>query len=153
MNDSAWSVANLLQASCSLLDGEKFSDWLSLCTDEFSYRIVAYSEELRKEMTWLEHTKDEMRALFEALPEHQRYPGKFLRQVAVPALRKSPDAQEVHAISTLLVVHTDLEGASELYAAGRYRDRISLAGDEPLLVERVVELDTRMLPFGAHVPL
>lgn len=152
-SDVAWRVVSLLQDSCRLLDKEDFAEWLAMCADDFSYRLHAYSHELRSEMTWLEHSKDQLRILFDTLPEHQRYPGRFLRHVSVQEITQGESAGEVRVTSTVLISHTDFEGLSRLYAVGRYRDQVSLTGDRPQLLERAVDLDTRVLPFGSHIPL
>lgn len=152
-NDVSWRVEGLVKASCLLLDEENFTEWLALCAEDFCYRLHAYSDELRSEMTWLKQSKDQLRILFDTLPEHQRYSGRFFRHVSVQELTRDEGVGEVRAISTVLIAHTDLDGLSILYAVGRYRDRVSLTGHRPLLVERVLDLDTRVLPFGSHMPL
>ena len=62
-------------------------------------------------------------------------------------------ADRAEAISSLVVIHTDLEGESRFYAAGRYNDTLELSGATPRLLAPNVDLDTRVLEFGSHRPL
>ena len=39
-----------------------------------------------------------------------------------------------------------------LLAVGKMYDKVTLGGDTPLLVERHIKLDTRMLGIGFHIP-
>ena len=45
------------------LDDKKFNDYLDLCDPAYHYAITAYSPEIRKEMTWLEHDKAGMQEI------------------------------------------------------------------------------------------
>ena len=57
------------------------------------------------------------------------------------------------AVSSVLVINTDLEGRSTLFAAGRYLDQVDMTGEAPLLAARTVHLETRDLGIGSHVPI
>ena len=43
-------VSELVYRSCQMLDEMNFDGYLALCAPEFTYRIVAYSPELKKDM-------------------------------------------------------------------------------------------------------
>lgn len=150
MNNEA--IARLIYASVLKLDAEDFKGFLRHCGESFRYAIKAYSPELGKEMTWLDHGRKGMQDLFAMLPQHVRMKGKFKRHVSVYSIDTHENGS-VRALSSVLLVHTDLEGNSKLFAAGQYEDVIDLSGDAPLFSERVVRLETRNLGQGMHIPV
>ena len=135
------------------LDDKKFNDYLDLCDPAYHYAITAYSPEIRKEMTWLEHDKLGMQALFTNLPKHNSDQSPLSRHVTVYTVTPSDDDSEAQVISALQVFRTTLDGGTtELFAVGKIHDRVTLAGGTPKLLSRNVRLDTRMLGFGYHIP-
>ena len=135
------------------LDDKKFNDYLDLCDPAYHYAITAYSPEIRKEMTWLEHDKMGMQALFTNLPKHNSDQSPLSRHVTVYTVTPSDDDSEAQVISALQVFRTTLDGGTtELFAVGKIHDRVTLAGGTPKLLSRNVRLDTRMLGFGYHIP-
>ena len=135
------------------LDDKKFNDYLDLCDPTYHYAITAYSPEIRKEMTWLEHDKAGMQGLFANLPKHNSDQSPLTRHVSLYTVKTSDDGSEAQAISALQVFRTTLDGGTtELFAVGKVHDRITLAGGTPKLLSRNVRLDTRMLGFGYHIP-
>lgn len=138
------------------LDDKQFSAYLDLCDPAFNYKITAYSPEIRKDMTWLEHDKAGLQALFTNLPKHNSDQSPLTRHVTVYTVRQDAAAQQAHVISALQVFKTSLDGgATELFAVGKLYDQISLSdtpGAGPKLLAREVRLQTRMLGFGYHIP-
>ena len=138
------------------LDDKQFGAYLELCDPAFTYKITAYSPEIRKDMIWLEHDKAGMQALFTNLPKHNSDQSPLTRHVTVYTVREDAAAQQAQVISALQVFKTSLDGgATELFAVGKLHDQISLAGMPgagPKLLAREVRLQTRMLGFGYHIP-
>ena len=138
------------------LDDKQFSAYLDLCDPAFNYKITAYSPEIRKDMTWLEHDKAGMQALFTNLPKHNSDQSPLTRHVTVYTVKEDAAAQQAQVISALQVFKTSLDGgATELFAVGKLHDQISLSGMPgagPKLLAREVRLQTRMLGFGYHIP-
>ena len=138
------------------LDDKQFSAYLELCDPAFTYKITAYSPEIRKDMIWLEHDKAGMQALFTNLPKHNSDQSPLTRHVTVYTVREDAAAQQAQVISALQVFKTSLDGgATELFAVGKLHDQISLtdmSGAGPRLLAREVRLQTRMLGFGYHIP-
>ena len=146
------AISELIYSSCILLDEERYDDWLDrLCHPAFHYTITAYSTEIRKRMTWLDHGVDALRHLCMTIAEHVTYLGRFHRHATLHLLSQSADRAE--AVSSLVVIHADLEGASRFYAAGRCKDSVDISGEAPCFLARNVDLDTRVLEFGSHRPL
>ena len=152
--DQRHAISELICKSCMTLDDKKFNDYLDLCDPAYHYAITAYSPEIRKEMTWLEHDKAGMQGLFANLPKHNSDQSPLSRHVTVYTVSPSDDGGEAQVISALQVFRTTLDGGTtELFAVGKIHDRITLAGGTPKLLDRNVRLDTRMLGFGYHIPL
>lgn len=147
------AISELICRSCMTLDDKKFSAYLDLCDPAYHYAITAYSPEIRKEMTWLEHDKAGMQTLFTNLPKHNSDQSPLTRHVTVYTVAPSADGKEAEVVSALQVFRTSLDGGStELFAVGKLLDRVSLEGGVPRLLARNVRLDTRMLGYGYHIP-
>lgn len=146
------AINRLIYGAALQLDAEDFKGFLGQCGEDFRYSIRAYSPELRQEMVWLEHGRKGMQDLFAMLPQHVRMKGRFKRHVSVYSVDQEDDGR-ARALSSVLLVHTDPDGTSRLFAAGQYEDLIEIEGASPRLLERVVRLETRDLGPGMHVPV
>jgi 3-phenylpropionate/cinnamic acid dioxygenase small subunit len=142
----------LVALSCLLLDEEKFADYLALFAEGSRYSIRAYSPDLRKDLSLLDLERAELETLLKNLRKHVRLPGRFLR-LAAPTLEHSNGGEIVSLTTTVLVTHTDLEGISRVFAAGRYVDKIEVKNGRALIREREVRVDTRQFGTGSHIPL
>ena len=147
------SIDELVYRSCMLLDEKNFSGFLELCDPAFHYAITAYSPEIRKEMTWLEHDKKGMKVLFDNLPKHNSDHSTLMRHATVYTVDAAGDNTRARIVSALQVFKTTLDGgATELFVVGRLHDTVALDGDAPKLVDRNVRLETRLFGFGFHIP-
>ncbi|HKP61886.1 MAG TPA: nuclear transport factor 2 family protein [Polyangiales bacterium] len=150
-------IAELIYRGAALLDERRFYDWLELTATQFQYRIGAYSPEIRKEMTWLEHDRAGLRAQFELLGKHHRDHALWFRQAVLQELTRE-GAESVRAITRLVIYQTAVDvgdvhvesGSTRLFAVARYHDRFVLEGGRWLLAERLARLDTRQLGIGTH---
>jgi methanesulfonate monooxygenase small subunit len=152
------ALSDIVAEGAQLLDERRFGEWLDLTAPVFRYRIQAYSHDLRKEMTWLDHDRSGMIALIELLPKHHIDGGDWLRQVSVGKVTVDGD-DAASAVSSLSVFHTARDigdahvegGSSRLLLVGRYHDRFTRDGAHWRLAERVVRLQTRQLGVGSHL--
>ena len=145
-------ATELVYRSCLTLDALDFPAYLALCDTRYHYLITAYSPEIRKEMTWLEHNMAGMQLLFKNLPKHNSDHARLSRHACVYTIDFT-DELNANVVSGLQVYRTTLDGgATELFAVGKMYDKVTLGGDVPLLVERHIKLDTRMLGIGFHIP-
>jgi len=151
-------LSNLVAEGAQLLDERRFGEWIDLTAAAFRYRIEAYSHDLRKNMTWLDHDRNGMVALIELLPKHHVDGGDWLRQVSLGTVnREGPTS--ARATSSLAVFHTVVDvgnshvdgGSSRLLLVGRYHDRFEHDGARWRLRERDVRLHTRQLGVGSHL--
>lgn len=145
-------VIETIYRTCELLDRENFDEWLDLCGTEFKYLITTFSDELGHEMTWMVQDKPGMAHVFSNVENHERYTGKLRRHVSMARVVLH-DARRASVESAVAVYHTELNGVSQLYAIGTYKDEIHDIDGRLRLVSRHVVLDTRRLPFGPHVPV
>lgn len=153
--DAAQRIAiyELVYGSCIALDAKDFAGYLALCDEKYRYRITAYSPEIRKEMTWLEHDKKGMELLFTNLPRHNSDHSPLTRHATVYLVKTNPDGQTAEVTSALQVFKTDLDGGgTSLYAVGKLHDKVLLSAPLPKLLDRRVHLDTRQLGIGYHIP-
>jgi methanesulfonate monooxygenase subunit beta len=146
-------VEGVVYKTCMALDDKKFDDYLALCDDAYDYKITATSPEIGRDMTWLQHDKSGMKALFDQLPRHNSDHSPLTRHVTIYSVEHNQDANEADVISALQVFRTSLDGgATELYAVGKLYDKVKLNGESAVLVSRNVKLDTRQLGIGHHLP-
>jgi methanesulfonate monooxygenase small subunit len=132
-------IEELVYRSCLALDDRDFKAFLELCDPGFRYKVTAYSPEIRKDLTWLDHDKAGMETLFTQLPRHNSDHSPLARHATVYTIKVDGAAAEV--VSALQVFRTALDGgATELYAVAR-------------LTHRHVRMETRQLGYGTHVPI
>lgn len=156
--DRRAALSDVVFESARLLDERRWGEWIDLTAPEFRYRIEAYSPELRKNMTWLEHDRGGMIALIELLPRHHIDGSDWLRQVSLGRIDEVQH-DEVATISSLAIFRTVRDigdshvdgGSTQVFLVGHYHDRFRSDGERWLLSERTVKLHTRQLGVGSHL--
>jgi len=144
-------IAQLVYAGVVLLDAKDFAGWLDLCDADFSYAIRAWSPEIRKDMTWLEHDRDGVTTLVRQLPRHNTDQSIFTRHVTVYTVNLDDTQDAASVVSAVSIYRTELDGgATALFAVGRYHDVAVRSGNRWLLRSRELRLDTRSLGIGTH---
>ena len=152
------AIEEVVYAGCLALDESAFSAFLELASDDLRYRITAYSPEIRKDMTWLDHDRNGLVALFELLPKHHVNHADWHRQAVVYTIARTGPT-EARAVTSLVVHHTLRDvgdshvhgGSTSLFAVGRYHDHFRFEQGRWLLTERTVRLETRQLGVGSHL--
>jgi methanesulfonate monooxygenase small subunit len=153
MNANRTAVEELIYDSCMHLDRSDYSGFMGLCHPHFHYKVTAYAPEIKREMAWLDHDREEMEDLFKTLPKHNSDHSPLTRNAVVYKVEFDSAGNQAKVISALQIFRTPLDGgATELFAVGKYYDTVSLAGERPELLSRQVALDTRDLGWGYHVP-
>lgn len=152
------SVAeDLIYGGASYLDERNWDAWLELTTPSFKYRIGAYSPEIRKDMTWLEHDREGLRAMFGLMGKHHVDHALWFRQATLQRVEQD-SADALRAITQVVIYATSVDvgevhlesGSTRLFAVGRYYDQIHWFDGRWLLADRYVRLDTRQLGIGSH---
>jgi methanesulfonate monooxygenase small subunit len=145
------AFAEVVYRAALALDGGDHERFLALCAPDFRYSIGAYSPEIRRPMVWLEHDKPGLQGLFSTLSRHHSDRSPLSRHVTVYTVDVSGD--EATIVSALQVFRTRLDGgATELFAVGKLHDTARLVAGAVLLAKRHIQLDTRELGIGSHVP-
>ena len=118
------AVAEVVYRVSMLLDSSDFAGFMAQCDDSFHYRITAFSPEIRKEMTWLEHDHAGMQLLFKNLPKHNSDKSLLTRYPTVYAVAVNDDTTIADVTSGLQVFRTSLDGgATELFAVGKLYEK------------------------------
>lgn len=146
LEQAEWAV----RRTCLLLDEERFDEWLECFSDDATYGVVAHSEELRREMRWLDLSRTELDARLANVDSFVRDRARRTRVPTVMAVEPHDDGS-VEVMSYVVAYRTELDGSSSLYALLRYDDLWHI--DEWKLAARRVVLRTRMLATGSHMPL
>ncbi|MBN9427360.1 MAG: hypothetical protein J0H09_12715 [Burkholderiales bacterium] len=146
-------LTEFLYRNAELLDQERFDDWLAQCAENFHYRITTFSDELGRQMDWMDKDKAGMTQVLTNANKHERYTGRLRRHLSMPRIDVEPGGQGLHVSTALATYHTEVNGVTSLYAIGSYIDEIREIDGRFALASRVVQLDTRRLAFGPHVPL
>jgi anthranilate 1,2-dioxygenase small subunit len=136
------------------LDADRLEDWPNFFTENGRYRIATAENEERGlplPVIYAESRamlRDRVQSLRHAnIYEPQRY-----RHIVSSVLVEKLDGARVTSEASFLVVRIMQDGASMLFASGRYLDRIVLA-PEPLYEERVVVCDSRRFDTLLAIPL
>jgi hypothetical protein len=101
----------------------------------------------------MNHDRSGLSTLFHVLPQHVRLLGSLFRHASVYSIERIGSSNDASVVSSILIVQTDPDGVSKLFAAGRYLDTVRLSGDRPLLLARTVQLETRDVGIGSQAPL
>jgi len=151
--DVRTAITETIYRASLAMDAKEFAGFFKLCDDSFQYQITAYSPEIRKDMTWLEHDKKGLQTLIANLPKHNSDHSPCTRHVTVYTVEVDADGGTARAVSALQVFRTALDGgATELFAVGKIHDTVKLTESGPKLAHRRIHLDTRMLGIGYHIP-
>lgn len=145
-------IKNLIYKSCQLLDSEEFEEYLNLYTEYFEYKVTNYSPEIRKDQEWMDVNREELKGLLANVPLHFRLLGSFMRHATVYDIERNGD-DKVHALTYVTIYYTSAEGATNVWAIGRYHDVIDVSGATPLIADRNMKLETREVGIGTHLPM
>ena len=145
-------IKNLIYKSCKTLDAEEFDDYLDLYAEEFEYKVTNFSREIQKGQEWMDVNRSELKGLLGNVPLHFRLLGSFMRHATVYDIERN-GADTAHALTYVTIYYTTPEGATSVWAVGRYYDVIDVSGDVPLIADRNMKLETREVGIGTHLPM
>ena len=99
----------------------------------------------------VEATREDLSKMLDEIPQHVRDVGHRIHLVVPVSV--SIASAKASARSQFVVLRTDREGYSGVYAAGRYEDELIKERDHWRYVVHRAVLDTRVLKSGTHIPL
>lgn len=140
-----FKISGLNQQYARCLDEGRYDEWAMFFVEDGMYAIHSRENAdagLEAYIMYCDGTpmmRDRMLALGKAVVHDLRHERRIVSDVVVTG--ESSDAYE--ARSNYLMVRTDLEGRSELFSAGEYRDKIVFDDQgRPRFQERIVVPDT-----------
>ena len=148
-----YEVERLHARYAQALDADRLEDWPNFFTENGRYRIATAENEARGlplpvlSAEGRAMMRDRVQSLRHAnIYEPQRY-----RHLVSGVLLEESSAHEVKSTANFLVVRIMQDGATLLFASGRYLDRIRLP--EMQFEERVVVCDSRRFDTLLAIPL
>ncbi len=137
--------------SARLLDACAFEDFTALFAQGAEYAIEVTTPEIKRNSTWLRADRAELARLLSESSQHIHDLAARFHLVSVEEIDIERDTAS--SLSRFIVLRTDLQGRSNVYAVGAYEDEW-IAGEEGwLIARRTVRLQTRMMEAPTPMPL
>ena len=150
--DHREAIRTLINRSGRFLDDHAYSDYIALYANDGTYTLEADSQEIGQRMTWLSMPRDELSALLEESPQHVHDLAARTHLINVEEINIANKTAE--AISGFVVYRTDQDGRTEVYAVGKYYDRLAINGSVSWqITERRTHVKTRMFRTPTPMPL
>jgi anthranilate 1,2-dioxygenase small subunit len=148
-----YEVERLHARYAHALDSGNLEEWPGFFTENGRYRIAtAENEERRLPLpVLLAEGRAMMRDRIQSLRHANIYEPQRYRHMVSAVLLEESSAHEVRSTANFLVVRVMHDGATLLFASGRYLDRIRLP--ELQYEERVVVCDSRRFDTLLAIPL
>ena len=148
------SILNrLVHLSARYLDDQKYDDFLALFSNEGRYSITCKAPELSDKMTWMQQTKQELAERLNSMTEHEWEIALVTQTRIVSVDIINVDNEDAELSSSFALYNTEQSGRTSCYAVGRYEDKWIRQNDTWLLVNREVELKTRILEMPSPLPI
>lgn len=151
MTQAQETLGRLIHLSGRLLDQQDFEKYAALYADAGEYRLVTKAPEVAQPMTWVLFSRDELGALFDSASQHVWNTGERNHLITVEEIDIQGDTAQSKA--GFCVFRTSQDGATEIFAVGRYEDRWQRAGNDWRLLQRLVHLQTRLLASPSAIPI
>jgi len=148
-------VENLLTRYVHALDDDRLEEWPDFFVEKGLYRITT-AENFQQKLPLsiiLADSRAMLRDRVSALRHANIYEAQRYRHLVSSTLVELLGAHSVRAISNFHVVRIMHTGETELFASGRYLDRIRLDGGAAQFEERIVVLDSRSVDTLLAIPL
>ena len=136
------------------IDDDRLEDWPALFTEDGKYRIATAENEARGlPLPVLScDSRAMLRDRIQSLRHANIYEPQSYRHIVASILLEELDENRVKSVASFLVIRIMQDGATMVFASGRYLDRIVLT-PEPLYEERVVVCDSRRFDTLLAIPL
>ena len=147
------SVEALHARYAHALDADQLEDWPQFFTENGRYRIATAENEERGLPLPVLYAEGRamMRDRVQSLRHANIYEPQRYRHIMSAVLIEKESDRTVRSTANFLVVRVMQDGATMLFASGRYVDRIAL--HEMLYEERVVICDSRRFDTLLAIPL
>lgn len=147
------TLRRLIHASARHLDNRDYAGFVDLFAPNGEYRVDAKAPELTDTMTWMEMTRDELAERCKQLGRQEWEITSYEQTRLLSIDIVDVDTDTAHTSTGFVIYHTDTDGATQCYAAGRYEDDWHRSSDDWFLTARRVDLKTRLLSPMSPLPL
>ena len=134
-----------------LLDACDFDDFTALFAEDAEYAIEVTTPEIKRDSTWLRADRTELARLLSESSQHIHDLAARFHMVTVDEIDIERDTAS--SLSRFVVVRTDLQGRSNVYAVGIYEDEWTARERGWMIARRTVRLQTRMMEAPTPMPL
>lgn len=149
------AVSALLSDYAECIDSDALEEWPDFFTEDCHYKITTaenYARDLPVGIIYADNRAmliDRVTALRQAnVYEPQRY-----RHIVSTVRITGRNGTTVEAQSSFLVVRIMGDGSQDLFATGRYIDRIDFSGDRPRFADKLVLLDSDKIDTLLVIPI
>ena len=148
------AVEQLLARYVHAIDDDRLEEWPAFFVAAGRYRITTAENHARGLPLCIVQADNQamMRDRIAALRHANIYEAQGYRHTVSSTLVKPLGGETFEAVSNFIVVRIMHDGASALFASGRYVDRIRLAG-EAKFEDKLVILDSRRVDTLLAIPL
>ena len=148
------AIEQLLARYVHAIDDDRLEEWPAFFVAAGRYRITTSENHARGLPLCMVQADSQamMRDRIAALRHANIYEAQGYRHTVSSTLVKPLGGETFEAVSNFIVVRIMHDGASTLFASGRYVDRIRLAG-EAKFEDKLVILDSRRVDTLLAIPL
>ena len=150
-----FAVERLLARYAAAIDEDRIEEWPRFFAERCRYQIIT-RENYERGLPVGIFTADSRGMLEDrvaSLRQANIYEAQHYRHVLSPSLVLEAAGGLVTAATNYQVIRILQDGATTLFSIGRYLDRISLEGPDPLFVEKLVICDSRRIDTLLAIPL
>ena len=149
------AAADLLAEYGLLIDEDRLEDWVDLFEEACDYKVVTrenVEQGLPNILMWCDN-KNMLRDRVASYRDVNEYNLHWDRHVIGPARFRGEAAGVWSIEASYMLVQTDLEGASRLFSAGRYRIEFVIGGESARIRSALVVADTGLIPTLLASPI
>jgi anthranilate 1,2-dioxygenase small subunit len=149
------AIERLLARYVATIDEGRLDEWPGYFVEDCRYQIIS-SENYEKGLpigVFFADSRGMLQDRVSSLREASVYEAQRYRHLVSSTLILSAADGIVTARSNYMVARIMHDGAMTLFSTGRYLDRITLRGAEPLFEERLVVFDSKRIDTLLAIPL
>ena len=155
MRDAFFAIQQAQAAYARCIDEDRLEEWPDFFEDECLYRITSaanHREGLEASIIFA-NSKGMLRDRVSALREANIYERQAYRHILGAPSILDINGDQARAETSFLVARVLRDGATDLFATGRYFDRYKLRAERARLIERVVVCDSSRIDTLLALPL
>ena len=137
--------------SARSLDACDFDGYIAHFAEGAEYAMEVATPEIKRDSTWLRADRAELARLLSESSQHIHDLAARFHLVTVDEI--DIERETASSVSRFIVVRTDLQGRSNVYAVGTYDDEWIAGEGGWMITRRTVRLQTRMMEAPTPMPL